>query len=310
MNTIGKSEYARCLSLKINIRRLLTLDPIWEIRFFTPVSDQHYPLSVNTIGLSEHRQRYVPGGYAADQLFFCYSGRGVYRFPDHAKHCVLGSNQWLIVPKHTTYEYESDTSVGTVWNLGYLALKGSRLDELFRHFHLPNFSVMTMTHHLKIWDLLEQLWELAGVNRPNLQREAAHKVYTLLTELQAQHASAGIAPPYHEKRSDWAVKEAMSMMKEHYAEQLLISQLAKTLGFSQQHLNRQFKAETGKSMYAYLQTVRLEKSIALLQQTRHPLHIRQIASQIGMDTSNFIRLFARQYGIPPAGWREHKNRQP
>lgn len=79
--------------------------------------------------------------------------------------------------------------------------------------------------------------------------------------------------------------------------------VAKHLGRTLDHLNRQLQTECGMTVGETLNRARLEHTGKLLRTTTRT--ISEIASSIGMDDQNyFARWFRRQTGQSPTRWRE------
>jgi AraC-like DNA-binding protein len=270
-------------------------------------NQEEFPLSVQNIGVTVHKRTIRPEGYSALQIFFCRSGKGVFRFFGLGE-CPIEPNQWVIVPQKVPHEYYSVLPPDELWLLGYFSLYGHQLDELLRHFQLPYLKVISMNEPANAWELVEHLWQQAAGDDAHFHWEAAKDVYLILAELRKQLVSPSGSPSDNKTaRSDIAVEQAVNIINEHFNEPLLMSLLAKTAGFSHQHLNRLFKKKMDVTLYQYLQRIRMRKCLVFLQNRQ--LTIREIAEQIGMDTGNFIRLFSRHYGMPPAQWRD-RNRLP
>lgn len=277
-------------------------------RLFSPEREDSFPLSVGAVGLTVHKRTIRPDGYAAVQLFLGYAGQGIFRFYNLGDF-ALRENDCLIVPRQTPHEYFAAPGSERPWKLGYLALNGDRIDELLRHFGFAYLKVMPVQEARPVWRMIERIWRMADDKKPAGQREASKQAYGLLAELREQ------CPPSRpaggntgSDRSEQAVRQACSIINEHYAEPMLISLVAKTLGFTHQHLNRRFKKQFGTTLYQYLQRVRAEKAALMLHD--RSLTVHEIAEQIGMDTGNFIRLFTRHYGMTPARWREQHGSAP
>ncbi|MEX2578460.1 MAG: AraC family transcriptional regulator [Verrucomicrobiales bacterium] len=80
-------------------------------------------------------------------------------------------------------------------------------------------------------------------------------------------------------------------------------QVAHELDRSLDHLNRQLRAETGRTVGETLGRVRLERSAELLR--AGALSIGEVGSAVGMDDQNyFSRWFRKQTGETPTRWRE------
>ncbi|KVD82246.1 AraC family transcriptional regulator [Burkholderia sp. ABCPW 14] len=108
----------------------------------------------------------------------------------------------------------------------------------------------------------------------------------------------GLEPATHPK-----VKRAILLMEQHVGRALPLDVLACKLDLSTRQLERLFKAETGKSPQAFAKQVRLRTAAWLL--TSSDRTVADIASSCGFaDASHLGREFRKQFGAPPAAYRE------
>ncbi|AOJ04941.1 AraC family transcriptional regulator [Burkholderia mayonis] len=108
----------------------------------------------------------------------------------------------------------------------------------------------------------------------------------------------GLEPATHPK-----VKRAILLMEQHVGRALPLDELACKLDLSTRQLERLFKAETGKSPQAFAKQVRLRTAAWLL--TSSDRTVADIASSCGFaDASHLGREFRKQFGAPPAAYRE------
>jgi transcriptional regulator GlxA family with amidase domain len=113
----------------------------------------------------------------------------------------------------------------------------------------------------------------------------------------------GLEPATHPK-----VKRAILLMEQHVGRALPLEELACKLDLSPRQLERLFKAETGASPQAFAKQVRLRTAAWLL--TSSDRTVADIASSCGFsDASHLGREFRKQFGVPPATYRE-KGSQP
>lgn len=83
--------------------------------------------------------------------------------------------------------------------------------------------------------------------------------------------------------------------------------LAAHFGLSARHLNNEFSAEYGKSMFAYITDLRLEQAHAALQEGSTPM--KAIAARLGYSHVNhFITAFKRKFGHSPGKVRNQFSR--
>jgi AraC-like DNA-binding protein len=94
------------------------------------------------------------------------------------------------------------------------------------------------------------------------------------------------------------IGKAVDWMREHYAEQLQLEDLAQSHFLSLGHFRVLFKEVTGKTPLEFLIGVRMDKARELL--ANHDLTVGQIAEVVGYpDIHYFSRLFKRVEGLSP-----------
>ncbi len=103
--------------------------------------------------------------------------------------------------------------------------------------------------------------------------------------------------------NDTAVAQAQDYLDEHYTENIVVDQLAKTVGLSSRHFQRRFKDATGESPLSYLQKIRIEKAKIKLSSTRLPFS--EITWAVGYeDVNSFRKIFKRHTSLSPKEYRQ------
>jgi len=105
-----------------------------------------------------------------------------------------------------------------------------------------------------------------------------------------------IKPQLHP--SEKAYHHAISYMKEHFSQPMLLSDLAHSLGYTPQHLNRIFKQMCGRTPHKHLQMLRLQHAIDLLEK-EPDLKIEEVAQRVGLEYNHFIRMFKKRFDKTP-----------
>ncbi len=106
------------------------------------------------------------------------------------------------------------------------------------------------------------------------------------------------------KHSD-AVFKVMEYVRNNYNSKLTLDILAKQALFSRAYLSSVFKKETGKGLFAYINTVRIEKSKILLED--RTIRLIDVAGMCGFeDQSYFTRVFKNETGMSPKIYRESR----
>ncbi|MBT1180823.1 helix-turn-helix transcriptional regulator [Bifidobacterium sp. CP2] len=99
-----------------------------------------------------------------------------------------------------------------------------------------------------------------------------------------------------------AVRETLTFLAEHYAEDVTVDALARRAMMSSRQYLRKFKALTGTTPYAKLTGIRMDHARELLTRTTQP--VRQIAKSVGYPNPNaFTTAFKKSVGMTPARYR-------
>ena len=96
---------------------------------------------------------------------------------------------------------------------------------------------------------------------------------------------------------------ALAYLQEHFDQELSLSDLARVVLVSPEHLSRLFKRETGLSFREYRNLIRLQKSEQLLSST--DLSVAQVALRCGFSDSNYFSVkFKEIYGQSPKAFQK------
>ncbi len=149
--------------------------------------------------------------------------------------------------------------------------RGSRVDRLFRcavEEHLPGGDSEAMTPH---WTPL------------------------VTKELWRHDARLGLLAP---RPADAMVADMLITIERRIDRPTSLADLARSAGFTPQHLTRRFRRALGVTPMACLMAMRLERSARLLRDGR--LTVRAIAAAVGFaDPAYFSRAFKARFGHSP-----------
>ncbi|MGH8448532.1 GlxA family transcriptional regulator [Pseudomonas sp.] len=102
---------------------------------------------------------------------------------------------------------------------------------------------------------------------------------------------------------DGEILRVQHWLEQHFAQSLVIDEVAQRFGFGVRNFKRRFKDATGHTPIAYLQTLRLERAKQMLEATR--MTLESITYAVGYEDSNsFRRLFQQRVGMLPAAYRK------
>jgi two-component system response regulator YesN len=104
------------------------------------------------------------------------------------------------------------------------------------------------------------------------------------------------------------LSQAKSFIRDHFADPLSLSKVAKHVAVNPAYLSYSFTKYCGQSFLEYLTQYRITKAKELLHQT--PFQIQEVARQIGYtDIAYFTRLFRRVTGLTPGTYRSLHRQQ-
>ncbi len=103
------------------------------------------------------------------------------------------------------------------------------------------------------------------------------------------------------------IKKAIMFIQENYTKPLKIEEISQYVNINSSYLERLFKKSIGESIVNYINNLRVNKAIVLMDAT--PLSISEISQSVGFGTrQQFNNSFKKRKGISPQEYR-NKNSQ-
>ena len=147
----------------------------------------------------------------------------------------------------------------------------------------------------ELTSLFRGVWELAWGGQWELRREEAF----LLLVGRLLERCGGCPRPPEEVRPE--VRAVCDYLEAHCDRRITLEQLSALAGLSKYHLLRCFTRQKGITPYRYLETVRVNRARALLEQGAAPL---DAALRAGFaDQSHFNHFFKILTGLTPSQYR-------
>ncbi len=147
----------------------------------------------------------------------------------------------------------------------------------------------------ELTSLFREVWELAAWEQGELRREEAF----LLLVGRLLERCGGCPRPPEEVRPE--VRAVCDYLEAHCDRRITLEQLSALAGLSKYHLLRCFTRQKGITPYRYLETVRVNRARALLEQGAAPL---DAALRAGFaDQSHFNHFFKILTGLTPSQYR-------
>lgn len=139
----------------------------------------------------------------------------------------------------------------------------------------------------------------------NDRRTLADKSAWLTNELRTRREEAGQS--YTGGRVE--IERAIRYIREHYAEDLTLADVAGHVGLSENYFSNLFKAETGENMTAYVNRIRIERARYYLTHTG--MKVYEVSEQVGYkNTTYFSRIFKRYTGQSVADFKGRSGENP
>jgi transcriptional regulator GlxA family with amidase domain len=121
---------------------------------------------------------------------------------------------------------------------------------------------------------------------------------------QLSYSLMRLAKPH----KDELIKHIQAWLQQHYAETFTLDELAQRFSVSKRTLIRRFNAALDSPPNAYIQSLRIEATQKLLEETT--LTVDAVMVQVGYeDASSFRRLFRNRTGLTPTEYRRRFSRR-
>ena len=226
-------------------------------------------------------------------LQYTISGKGSFQTPDHTYPQQAGDFFLVQVPGDSQYSLPDNSEY---WDVLYLEFSSECLPLLY-HIHLSCGPAFHLEASSTLPEQMKQLYADAISNQLASVFDNSKAAYAFLLDL-ADYALE------HPALSSPRVTLAKNYLDSHYyTTDLNLDEVADAVGLSKYHLCREFNHLYGISPGKYLANLRLQKSCALLLQSRQHT-IAEIASMVGFSNDNyFCKVFRKAFGTTPTQYR-------
>ena len=134
-------------------------------------------------------------------------------------------------------------------------------------------------------------------------QEESSKFYRAMLHLYVDYSF-----DFNEIKHSDTVYRAMEYIRSNFSRKITLEEIASYVHLSGSHLSGTFHKETGQTISAYINHVRIEKSKQLLAATQAT--IAEVAALCGYeDQSYFSRVFRQGTGLSPKRFREVNQNQ-
>ena len=167
-------------------------------------------------------------------------------------------------------------------------------------YTVTDYDLFSNTELAKIHDCNEsEMRVLEEIRDTSEKREATCfvKLRSLILSLYSN-----LLEKTEKKQSDY-ISRALSYVFKNYDQNFSVAEIAKECGISPSHLRAIFRKETGTSVFAYREKLRIERAKKLLRSDVFP--IKEIADSLGyFDVYHFSKKFKSATSLTPNEYRK------
>jgi len=229
------------------------------------------------------------------ELYFLEEGECHYFIDNKLYHVEAGD--LVLIPEGTLHKtvYPEKRRARTLINCSRHYIPADVMDKLPPLLHLYRNPTLVPQLRALLGQIREEYRHPDALSESVLTAQLHLLFYTLVRHAEGC-LSISPLPPY--------IEQAVAHIKAHYAESVTLSDTARIISVSPEHLSRLFKKETGFGFSEYLTMLRLQRAEAMLKSEPH-LKISAVAFACGFNDSNyFSEKFKRMYGFSPIKLRQ------
>jgi len=211
---------------------------------------------------------------------------------------VLGRGDLFCLFPHVTYVYRIVPSPRTL-EMVWLAFDGDQAGPMLAMAGISEQKPYLHGAVNKDLDiLLQQMLQVMSVRGTKYVLALNGLIYRMFAGLIPEQEPETVRT----ETAGW-VRQSITFMNAHYAEQITVADVAGQIGIDRSHFSRVFSQTVGMPPVKYLQKLRMDRGSDLLRGTS--LSITEIALTIGYpDLYSFTRAFRNHFGTSPRKFRE------
>lgn len=180
-----------------------------------------------------------------------------------------------------------------------------KIQSIYYNYVIPSADLSAL-NHLHKWLAFSEKSFLKKQAATPFQYTSKYGTAAQECELLCQHWRT-LLSRYQKCPYRKVTEQSIFYILEHYADSsLTLDHISRQLGFAKTYISRMLKEDTGISFSDLLLQLRMEYSVALLQETA--LEIQEIAGAVGYaDAQYFSKVFRRYTGFQPSDYRKLNN---
>lgn len=231
--------------------------------------------------------------------------KGEMDFYLNGERCPLHANEFILVNSNEIHSIDAPNPNKTI----VIQIPLDTFGDYFTGDHFIRFTHSSKEQDKKILGLIRDMYETYGKKACGYEMKVKGLYYTLLYLLVTEYRELEVSEDMVKRNRKL---ERLSMItayiKENYASELSLDELAKEFNYSPHYLSRMFQKYAGINYKAYLQSIRVEQAYKELANSDHT--ISEVATNNGFPNSkSFAKAFAKKYGVLPSEYRKSQKRK-
>lgn len=257
------------------------------------------PLYLTSVGLHYNETTMERSdGFISHQLILTVKGQGIFEAPNMPS-TLLKEGDLLVLPAGIPHRYEKKTAF---WHTHWISFRGNGIKAILSPLGFDTLTVIPLKNTLLFETVLKKIYSQTAVYSRQAAGEISSQLYKLFIDLNNQF----ISTTPHSKNCSNKLTQVLHYIDQHYATSLSLIELSELVHVSPQYLCGLFKKELNTRPMAYINELRINKSIDLLLNEQKT--ISEIASAVGfMHVSYYGLQFKKLQGLSPTAFiSQHK----
>ncbi|MDT8860786.1 AraC family transcriptional regulator [Alkalihalobacillus sp. MEB130] len=247
-----------------------------------------------------------------DELQFILVRKGEASFQVNEEKLTVREEEGLFINSGCLHMAKDQIDSGCVYICLNVSPSFILSQELYTTFVTPYIQATNLPYlHLvpkELWaknilDSLMKIYQLTKENQPYYEID----ISVHLTLMWKNLIMNGVQLEYEQKEmiKNQRMKQMLNWIHTHYAEKILLDDIARAGELSRSECCRYFKRILKKTPLHYVTDYRIQKSLFLLQQSES--NVTEVAYQVGFNsTSYFIDRFRQSMNMTPLAYKKYK----
>ena len=275
---------------------------IFEASSYRQFPDE--PLLLLDFGFEKRQEEYHTTTIAEQNcckylFIYTFHGKGICQKEGDICPLLPHTAYLSLLPEKSSYHTVEDEETDE-WEYFYVYFQGTAALPFYQRIHEDFGQTLPLSPESAPVLIWQNLYEDLERGRQLLPYEGGELVYRFLSCLLRTLEIATV--PFYPPPQQSYVKQGISYMQNHLADNFSIENLAEILGVSSSYFNRLFVKEMGMTPLGYLNNLRISHAAFLLSDTL--LSVDEVAKKCGFSCGNyFCKVFRRALGYSPSEFR-------